>query len=74
MKTKISVYKAVVLSTLLCGCESWTLYRKHLKDLDQFHLCCLLKILHTKWKDKVFSQDVLHRAKVPGIVALVTEA
>ncbi|KAL1255557.1 hypothetical protein QQF64_013618 [Cirrhinus molitorella] len=29
--TKIKVYKPVVLTSLLYGCETWTLYRKHLK-------------------------------------------
>ena len=44
-KTKIAVYKAVVLSSLLYGCESWICYRRHLKRLNQSHLRCLRKIL-----------------------------
>jgi len=27
MRTKIALYSAVVTTTLLCGCETWTLYR-----------------------------------------------
>ena len=40
IKTKLRVYRAVVLPSLLYGCETWTCYRRHIKKLDQFHLCC----------------------------------
>ena len=33
--TKYKVYKAVVLTSLLYGCETWTLYRKHIKQLER---------------------------------------
>ena len=56
-ETKIAVYRAVVLSSLLYGCESWTCYRRHHKKLDQFHLRCLHKILAITWMDKVSNQD-----------------
>ena len=42
--TKVKVYKAVVITTLLYGCETWTLSRRHIKQLDQFHMRCLHKI------------------------------
>ena len=35
LKTKVSVYNAVVLSSLLYGSESWTLYRRQLKSLEK---------------------------------------
>ena len=38
LKTKVEVYRAVVLTTLLFGSECWTLYRKHIKQLEQFHM------------------------------------
>ena len=74
VKTKVSVYRVVVLPTLLYGCESWTCYSRHLKKVDQFQLRCLRKILDITWKDKVTNQDVLCRAEVPGIEALITKA
>ena len=73
-ETKIAVYGAVVLSSLLYGCESWTCYRRHHKKLDQFHLRCLCKILGITWMDKVSNQDVLRRANLPGVEALITKA
>ena len=36
-RTKVKVYRAVVLATLLYGCETWTIYRRHEKQLHQFH-------------------------------------
>jgi len=33
--TKIAVYQAVVLSTLLYWCESWVLYRHSVRRLDE---------------------------------------
>ena len=32
IKTKLSVYRAVVLPSLLYGCETWTCYRRHTKN------------------------------------------
>ena len=32
LNTKLSVYRAVVLPSLLYGCETWTCYRRHIKN------------------------------------------
>jgi hypothetical protein len=37
LSTKLKVYNAIVLPSLLYGCETWTLYRRHIKKLEQFH-------------------------------------
>jgi len=71
LATKISVYRAVVLTTLLYGCESWTVYRRHIAKLDQFHLRCLRKIAHIKWQDMIPNTDVLARCDISGIEVLV---
>ena len=73
-ETKIAIYSAVVLSSLLYGCESWTCYCRHHKKLDQFHLRCLRKILGITWMDKVSNQNVLRRANLPVVEALITKA
>ena len=41
LDTKLKVYKAVVLPTLLYACETWTVYLRHAKRLNHFHLSCL---------------------------------
>ena len=40
IKTKTQVYQACVLSTLLYGSESWTLYTRQERRLNTFHLRC----------------------------------
>ena len=39
--TKVVVYKAVCITTLLYGSEAWVTYRCHLKTLEKFHQRCL---------------------------------
>ena len=43
--TKVKVYNACVLSSLLYACETWTTCRKHLQHLERFHQQCLRIIL-----------------------------
>jgi len=41
VSTKVAVYKAICLSILLYGCESWIPYRQHIKALEAYHVRCL---------------------------------
>jgi len=66
-ETKIAVYKAVVLPTLLYGSECWTVYRKHVKSLEKFHQRQLRNILRIKWQDYVSNVKVLERANCDSI-------
>lgn len=47
-ETKIKDYKAVVLTTLLYGCESWTVYQCHARKLNHFHTTSMRKLLGIK--------------------------
>jgi len=51
LSTKIVVYRAVVLTSLLYGSETWTLYQHQIRKLDQFHMRCLHSIARIKWQD-----------------------
>ena len=35
--TKLEVYNPCVLTCLLYSCETWVVYRRHLKQLERFH-------------------------------------
>ena len=74
IRTRLDVYQAVVLPSLLYGFETWTCYRRHIKKPDEFHLRCLRKILLVSWKDHVPNQEILRRAKLPGIEAMLNLA
>ena len=48
-----------VLTSLLYGCESWTLYCRHIKLLEQFHMRSLRSILGIRWQDRITNLEVL---------------
>ena len=66
--TKVKVYRAAVLTKLLYGCETWTIYRRHEKQLHQVHLRCLRCILNIRWQDTISDTEVLERAQLPSSV------
>ena len=57
--TKIQVYRACALSTLLYCSESWTLRAWDERKLNMFHMCCLQHIFGITWQDKVPNSVVL---------------
>ncbi|XP_068671353.1 uncharacterized protein [Montipora foliosa] len=74
LATKLKVYKAVDISSLLYGCETWTLYRRHVKQLEQFHTQSLRSIMRIRWQDPVTNQEVLDRANSTNIEAKIRQA
>ena len=74
LSTKVVVYKAVVITTLLYGCESWITYRHHVRSLDQFHMRCLRHIARIKWQDKIPNTEMQQRCGTFGIEAFVIKA
>ena len=72
--TKISVYRAVVLITLLYGSESWVIYLHHLRPLERFHQRCLRIILNIHWSDYVSNVEVLEQAEITSIEAILLKS
>ncbi|CAH8655292.1 unnamed protein product [Dicrocoelium dendriticum] len=64
VRTKVMVYKSMVLSVLIYGSETWTLYRKDIRFLERFHQQCLRRILRIQWWDNVPDTDVIRRSEV----------
>ena len=71
LTTKIAVYRAIVISTLLYGCESWTLYRHQVKKLESFHIRCLQRIMGITWLDKIPHTEILQQAGITSIEAII---
>ena len=69
--TKISVYRAVVLTTLLYGSESWVTYGHHLRLLERFHQRCLRSILNIHWSDYITNVEVLQQAGITSVEAML---
>ena len=60
--TKLKVYTAVVLPAFLYACETWTVYKRHTKIFNHFHLHCLRKLLKIKCQDKIPDTEVMKTA------------
>ena len=65
IRTKMYVYTACVLSTLLYGSETWTTYTRQEKRFDLFQLKRIWRILGISWQDKVTNTEVLFHAGLP---------
>ena len=63
LDTKLKVYKAVELPTLLYACETWTVYQRHATKPNYFPLSCPRKLLKIRWQDKIPDTEVLKDAK-----------
>ena len=74
LDTKLKVYRAVVLSSLLYGCETWTVYRRHLKQLERFHQRTLRSILGIRWQDRATNTDVFKRTNCISIEAMLLKS
>ena len=68
--TKMRVYQACVLSTLLYGSEAWTAYQCQERCLNTFHMRCLRRILGIRWQDRIPNSDILTHAGIPSIFSL----
>ena len=60
----LQLYKSLVLSVLLYGCETWKMNKEDGKMLDVFQQKCLRRILKISWQDHVTNEEVLRRAGV----------
>ncbi|BHF65510.1 hypothetical protein SprV_0200852200 [Sparganum proliferum] len=71
--TKLKMYKAVILPTLLYGAETWTVYTKQARRLNHFHLSCLRRILRLNWQDRIPDTDVLERTGILSNYAMLRQ-
>ena len=73
VKTKMKVYQACIISTLLYGSESWTTYSKQENRLEAFHMRCLRRILGVTWEDRITNTAVLNQANMTSIHSLLCQ-
>nr|VZH94937.1 unnamed protein product [Spirometra erinaceieuropaei] len=71
--TKLKMYKAVILPTLLYGAETWTVNTKQARRLNHFHLSCLRRILRLNWQDRIPDTHVLKRTRVLSIYTMLRQ-
>ncbi|BHF69379.1 hypothetical protein SprV_0301242300 [Sparganum proliferum] len=73
LSTKLKMYKAVILPTLLYGVETWTVDKKQTWRLNHFHLRCLRRILKLRRQDRISEADVLKRTGIFSIYAMLRQ-
>nr|VZI30317.1 unnamed protein product [Spirometra erinaceieuropaei] len=73
LSTKLMLYKAVILPTLLYVAETWAVYAKQARFLNHFHLSCLRRIQRLKWQDRILDSDVLERTGILSIYAILRQ-
>ena len=71
LSTKIQVYGAVVVPTLLYGAETWVLYWKQTRLLKRFHKRCLRSIFGIKWQDYVSNKGVFKRDSLSNVESIL---
>ena len=59
--TKIKVYNACILPTLLYGCESWTLQARHMSRVQAVEMKYLRRVAGITWMDWVCNDEVRER-------------
>ena len=71
--TKIKVYRAVIIATVLCSAETWVLYWKQIRLLAWFHQHCLCSILGIEWQDYWSNEEVFKKADLSSIESILLQ-
>ena len=73
LRAKGNVYKAVVLSSILYGAETWTLYRSQVKKLHSLMMRLLRDVMNISWKDKIQNNEILRRVNLPKMEDILVD-
>ena len=64
LNTKMKVYQACILSTLLYGSETWPTYSVQERHLNSVYHRHLRTIMNVTWKDHISNHDILAKGKI----------
>ena len=56
--TKVRLFKAIVFSVVVYGCESWTIKKAEHQRIDAFEMWCWKRLLRVPWTAKRFNQSI----------------
>ena len=62
MPTRVGILQCYVTSTLLYGCECWTISAEIEKKLEATEMWYWRRMLRISWTDHVMNEEVLRRA------------
>ena len=72
-RTKLRIFKSLVLPVLLYGCETWTLNSDLERQVDAFGTKCLRRIMGYRWFDHVTNERLLRETESRPITCLVRQ-
>ena len=72
-KVKIRIYERCVLSSLLYCSETWTMYARHDRRLNSFHMRCLRRILKVRWQEKIPDTEILKRSGLTHVETMIMQ-
>ena len=72
-RTKVRVFRSLMLPVLLYGCETWTLTRDLRWRLNSFGTRSLRRILGYLWSDFVSNERLLRETQVRFVACIVRE-
>ena len=58
LPTKVCLVKAMVLSVVMYGCESWTVKKAECGRIDAFELWCWRRLLRVPWTARRSNQSI----------------
>jgi hypothetical protein len=78
IRTKHNVYTSLAISTVLWGCESWSLSAKNKKELESFHHSAIRRILNIRWEqvrnERIRNKQVrLQFCNIPKIESFINK-
>ena len=68
---KCKLYRALVLSVVLNSSETWTMNKSTQRKLESFHTSCLQKIQCLSYMERVTNEEVLARARMSILSAMI---
>ena len=72
-KTKLRVFNAMVVPTLIYGCETWTMQRRHESKLQASEMMFLRRVEGVSRLDRVRNEDVRRSLGQEAVVDMVKE-
>uniref|UniRef100_A0A8C4Q8Q3 Uncharacterized protein n=1 Tax=Eptatretus burgeri TaxID=7764 RepID=A0A8C4Q8Q3_EPTBU len=72
-RTKVRVFRSLVLPVLLYGCETWTLTKDLRRRLNSFGTRSLRRILGYHWSDFVSNERLLRETRMRFVTCIVRE-
>ena len=73
IRTKINMYRALVVSVLLYGSEAWATTLADRRHLDVFDMRCQRRLMRVFWQQHVSNQSIRERTKQPTASSLLRQ-